>query len=76
MFGELKKALSGLLHAATDDPSTLSNPKAHLGDMRAYQDPNAYISYVNFEVRRGLQAQISFQQPAGARHRTAGQRRT
>ncbi|KAF3035032.1 hypothetical protein E8E12_006473 [Didymella heteroderae] len=76
VFGELKKALSGLLHAATDDPSTLSTPKAHLGDMRAYHYPNAEISYVSFEGRRGLQTQISFQQPAGARHRSANQRST
>jgi hypothetical protein len=76
VFGELKKALSSVLHAATDDPSTLANPKAHLGDMRAYYYPNAHISYVSFEARRGLQAQISFPQPAGARHRPAGQRTT
>jgi hypothetical protein len=44
--------------------------------MRAYYYPNAHISYVSFEARRGLQAQISFPQPAGARHRPAGQRRT
>ncbi|KAF1930727.1 uncharacterized protein M421DRAFT_99346 [Didymella exigua CBS 183.55] len=76
VFGELKKALSGLLHAATHDPATLSKPKAHLGDMRAYHYPNACISYVSFEVRRGLQAKISFPQPSGAHHRSAEQRRT
>lgn len=76
VFGELKKALSGLLHAATDNPSTLFNPKAHLGDMRTYHYPNAHIIYVNFEARRGLQAQISFPQPVGVRHRPAGQRHT
>ncbi|KAJ4399128.1 hypothetical protein N0V91_009660 [Didymella pomorum] len=76
VFGELKKALSGLLHAATDNPSTLFNPKAHLGDMRTYHYPNAHIVYVNFEARRGLQAQISFPQPVGVRHRPAGQRHT
>lgn len=75
VFGELKKALSGLLHAATDDPVTLVNPKSHLGDMRAYHYSNAYISYVTFEARRGLQVQISFPQPAAVRHQSAGQRR-
>lgn len=75
VFGELKKALSGLLHAATDEPTILFRPKAHLGDMRAYSYANAHISYVSFDVRRGLQAQISFPQPPGARNRPAGQRR-
>mgnify|MGYP004503096781 CR=1 FL=1 len=75
VFGELKKALSGLLRAAADDPVILSKSKAHLGDVRAHHYSNAHVSYVSFDVRRGLQAQISFPQLSGARHRSVEQRR-
>lgn len=75
VFGELKKALSGLPHAALDDPSILARPIALLGDVRAYHYSNAYVTYINFDVRRELQAQISFPQPPGACHLSAGQRR-
>ncbi|UPX11032.1 uncharacterized protein EKO05_0001658 [Ascochyta rabiei] len=75
VFGELKKALSGLMCAAIDDPSVLSKPKGHLGDMRVYHYPNAHVSYVTFDTRRGLQIQISFPQPQGARRRSPTERR-
>ncbi|KAJ4352735.1 hypothetical protein N0V95_004007 [Ascochyta clinopodiicola] len=75
VFGELKKALSGLLRAAIDDPSALSQPKGHLGDMRVYHYPNAHVSYVTFDTRRGLQIQISFPQPPGAHRRSPADRR-
>ncbi|KAF2632130.1 P-loop containing nucleoside triphosphate hydrolase protein [Macroventuria anomochaeta] len=75
VFGELKKALSGLLHAATDDPTILFDPKFHLQGMRAYYYPNAQVKYVSFDTRRGLQAHISFPQPHGARRRSPGERR-
>jgi hypothetical protein len=76
VFGELKKALSGLLHAATNDPTALLKAKAHLGGMRVYCYINARVSFVTFDTRRGLQAQISFPQPSGAYKRSAGERRT
>lgn len=75
IFGELKKALSGLMRAATDDPTVLLKPKGHLGDMRIYHYSNAQITYVNFEPRRGLQAQISFPQPPDTRRRSAAEKR-
>ena len=75
VFGELKKALSGLLHAAKDDPNALMKAKAHLGDMRVHYYPNTQISFVSFDTRRGLQAKISFAQPSGVRGRPAGERR-
>lgn len=74
-FGELKKALSGLMYAAADDPTVLSNPKGHLGDMRVYHYSNARATYVDFEARRGLQVQFSFPQPPGARRRSPTERR-
>lgn len=74
IFGELKRVLSGLMHAAIDDPTVLLNPKGHLGDTRAYHYPNAHANYVTFNTRRGLQVQFSFPQPSGARRRSAAQR--
>ncbi|KAF2175097.1 hypothetical protein K469DRAFT_724434 [Zopfia rhizophila CBS 207.26] len=49
-FRELKDALKGLMHAL------------NFGDFRAYYYPNAYISYVSFDNRRGLEVNISFPQ--------------
>ncbi|XPS74887.1 hypothetical protein M3J09_006999 [Ascochyta lentis] len=75
VFGELKKALSGLMRAAIDNSSVLSKSKVHLGDMRVYQYPSARVTYVTFDTRRGLQIQISFPQPPDARRRSPADRR-
>jgi hypothetical protein len=75
VFGELKKALSRLMQAAVDDPTTLNYPKMSLGDMRVYHYAGASVSYITFDPRRGLQAQISFPQPPALRNRSIAERR-
>ncbi|KAF1840898.1 uncharacterized protein K460DRAFT_194232 [Cucurbitaria berberidis CBS 394.84] len=75
IFGDLKKALAGLMHAATEDPDRLSNPRINLGDVRVYNYTNARVSYIAFDHRRGLEVQISFLQPPQVRGRSAAERR-
>lgn len=74
-FGELKDALGGLMHAVENDPTCLNNPKLNFGDFRAYHYPNAYISYVSFDNRRGLGVDISFPQLSVVRKKPASERR-
>lgn len=62
-FGELKGALSGVMHTVAQDPNALSNSKLNLGDMRTYQYADAFVSYVKLSSKKGLQAQIVFSQP-------------
>ncbi|KAH9865451.1 hypothetical protein J1614_009035 [Plenodomus biglobosus] len=70
-FGELKGALAGVMHTVAQDPNALSNTKLNFGDMRTYQYPKAFISYVSLRGKKGLQAQISFLQPPSIRARSA-----
>lgn len=63
IFGEQKSALARYMHAATEHPAMLSNPRVSLGDMRVYNYSNAYVSYLLFDKRRGLEALVSFPQP-------------
>ena len=74
VFGDLKRALAGLMHAATRDPNILGNQRLSLGDMRTYNYSNAHISSVDFGSRRGLEIQISFRQPQADRKLSANQR--
>ncbi|KAF1993893.1 NFX1-type zinc finger-containing protein 1 [Amniculicola lignicola CBS 123094] len=73
-FGELKEALGGLMHAVENDPTCLNNPKPNFGDFRAYHYPNAYISYLSFDSRRGLEADISFPQLPILRKKSVSER--
>jgi hypothetical protein len=75
IFGEQKRALAGLMHAATEDPTRLSNPRVTLGDMRVHTYTNARVTYLPFERRRGLEALISFQQPHSVRKKNVAERR-
>jgi hypothetical protein len=75
IFGELKQALASFMHAAGENPATISHPKINLGDMRAYHYPQAYVSHLSFSTRRGLEAQISFPQPTAVRKKTHVDRR-
>lgn len=70
-FGELKGALSGLMHVVGQDPNALMNSKLNFGEMRTYQYINAHVSYISFDTRKGLQAQIVFPQPFPARGLTS-----
>ena len=62
------------MHAVAQDPTVLSNPKSTMPDIRAYHDPNAHISHVFFDPRKGLQVQIDFPQPAQVRRKTVFER--
>jgi hypothetical protein len=74
VFGDLKRALAGLMHAATEDLTALNNPNINLGDMRVYSYPQAHVNYVSFDERRGLEVQITFLQPPPSRRRLARER--
>jgi hypothetical protein len=73
-FGELKEALGCLMHAVETDPTCLKNPKLNFGDFRAYHYPNAHISYVSFDNRRGLEVNISFAQLPVLRNKSASEK--
>ena len=74
IFGELNEALGGVLLGLENDPKLMENPKFSLGNVRAYCHPQAHISYISFDQRRGLEAQISFRQPSVLRQKTAAER--
>lgn len=63
VFGELKKAIAGLMHAATRDPNVLEQRKLSLGDVRIYSYSKAHVENWSFSSRQGLEAHISFVQP-------------
>ncbi|CAA9958526.1 AAA 12 multi-domain protein [Pyrenophora teres f. maculata] len=71
IFGEMKGALAGVMHTVTKDRTALSDPKLHLGDVRANHYLQARISYVTLDNRKGLQAQIEFLQPGSVRKQFA-----
>lgn len=73
-FGELKTALGLLLHNIQNDPACINNPKLSLGDFRAFHYPDAYISYVSFDRRHGLEIDISFRQLPQLRKKPAKER--
>ncbi|KAF3482227.1 uncharacterized protein GIQ15_04986 [Arthroderma uncinatum] len=74
IFGELKEALGVLVHAISDDPTVLRSPRPPLGVMRAYSYPNAYISYVSFDQKRGIESHVSFDQLPTLRKKSASDR--
>ena len=71
-FAEMKNVLGGIMHAVKNEPSI---SRLDLGDFRANQYPDAYISYVSFDRRRGLEMHISFSQPSIVRKKTPSERR-
>lgn len=70
IFDGLKGALSGIMHAATQDPKVLFNPKLNIGDMRAHHYVNARVSHISLDTRKGLQVQVEFLQPGVIRKKT------
>lgn len=74
VFGEMIGAIGGAIVALENDPTLLEDSKIGLGNMRAYSNPRARISYVAFDQRRGLQARISFPQPYSVRKKIASER--
>jgi Zinc finger C-x8-C-x5-C-x3-H type (and similar) len=71
-FGELTDLLGGLMRAVENDPT---NPRLKFGDFRANQYSDAFISYVSFDSRRGLEMNISFTQPSIVRKKPTSERR-
>jgi hypothetical protein len=74
IFGELKEALGQLMFALDNDPSVVENPNLSLGNIRAYAIPKAHVTYITFDQRRGLEAQIAFPQPHLLRKKSAFER--
>ena len=74
VFGELSEALGGLMVALEDQPALIENPKLCLGNIRAYPTPKAHISYVSFDQRQGLEAQISFPHPYALRKKSQAEK--
>jgi hypothetical protein len=62
IFGELKDGLASLMQNLQENSSLWDKQKFRIGDMRLHTYPNAFVSYVSFDGRRGLEAQISFSQ--------------
>lgn len=75
VFGDMKKALAVLMHTASEDATSLNNPKIKLGDMRVYHYNKAHVRYVALDPRRGLEAQITFPQPQQVWGKSAAERR-
>ena len=59
----------------TNDPNQLTNPKFEVGDTRMYTYSKAFVSYMTFNSRKGLQARISFPHPNLTRKGSAVDRR-
>jgi hypothetical protein len=75
IFDELKETLGGVMTAIENDPTLLDDGKLNLGNMRAYPYAKAYVRYISFDQRRGLEARISFDQLSTLRKRPASERR-
>ena len=75
-FGGLKEALGGLLTAVEKEPALLNKPKLNLGDVQVHSYPNAYVRYISYDQRRGLESQISFPQLPLLRKKLPSERRT
>jgi len=74
IFGEMKEALGGLMTAIEDDPTLLDDARLSLRNMRAYPYVKAHINYIAFDQRRGLEAQVLFNQLPALRQKPASER--
>ena len=75
VFGELKVAVGGLLSAFEKDANIAKNPQAFLDNLHSYVYSGACVTYIAFDKSRGLEAQLSFLQPAQVRKKSAAERR-
>lgn len=76
VFGELNEALSRALITISNNPTVLEDPKFHFDNIRAYSYTKAHIKCMSFDLRRGLEIQISFPQPFPVQKKPASERRT
>ena len=74
VLGEMKNVIGGMMEVLEKDSTISQNLKLN-GNTRGYINPQAHVSYVSFERRRGLEAQISFLQPPSIRKKSASERR-
>ena len=71
VFGELREALAGAMCSIEDNPALLEDSRFNLGSIRAWTNPEARVSYVAFDQKRGLETQITFLQPLPLRSKSA-----
>lgn len=74
IFGDLKAAIGGILSAFDEDVNFDRNPRVFLEGMHSYVYSSASISSLAFSKKCGLEAQMSFLQPAQARKKTKVER--
>ena len=75
VLGEVSEAIGGMMVALETDSKSIEDQKLNLGNTRAYVNPQAHITYLSFERRRGLEVQISFLQPSFLRKKSSSERR-
>ena len=75
VLGETSEVIGRTMVALEADPTFVQNPKLSLGNTRAYVYFQSHISYVSFDRRRGLEAQISFLQPPSLRKESSSVKR-
>ena len=75
VLGEVSEAIGGMMVALEADPKSIEGRKPNIGNTRVYVNLEAHVTYVSFERRRGLEVQISFQQPYFLRKKSSSERR-
>lgn len=70
VIGEMSQVIRGIMVALETDPTFVQDPKLNSGNTRADVHVQSHISDVSFDRRRGLEAEISFLQPASVRHKS------
>lgn len=74
IFGHVSEALGRAMLAIQNDSKITESFNSVLGNIRAYSNPEARVTYLSFNQRRGLEAQISFTQPHEIRKKSPSQR--
>jgi hypothetical protein len=74
IFGELKSALGGLLHAYDNEIELAQASRLPLGNMHAHVYSSACVRYLPFTKKSGLEAQISFLQPHHVQKKSSSER--
>lgn len=68
-------AINGVMKAIPANPDVLESPQFGLGNLRAYSYPKARVTYITYDSKRGLEAQISFPPPLSTRKKSSSERR-
>jgi hypothetical protein len=75
IFGELKSLLGGLLNACDNEVELVQTSRLPLGNMHAHAYSDAYVRYLLFTKKSGLEVQISFRQPHHVQKKPSSERR-